>query len=177
MLSLLCYDTIMDFKEVYNDGTIKVSRSEHGWGVWARPAVTTILVREGKLILIEDKKTENDRWLWNCPGGMIETGETSEQAAARESEEEVGLIPNKLEQFTTIKTDFPDTFVDYYIGSDLKPGVKADWVEEPIGRIKEHTWRELYNFAIDYQLRDPRFVVAILLLSKQTELLKSYGLL
>ena len=170
----------MEFKEVYNDGTIKVTRSDHGWGVWARPATTTLLVRDGKIILIEDKKTENDHWLWNCPGGMIDEGETSEQGAARECEEEVGLIPTKLEKFATIKTDFPDTYVDYYIGSELHQGERAPWVKaklEDIGNTKEHTWEELYAFAINYQLRDPRFVVAILLLAKQDELLRFYSLI
>lgn len=170
-----------EFKEVYNDGTIRVARSEHGWNVWARPAATTLLVRGGKVILIEDKKTENDHWLWNCPGGMIEEGETSEQGAARECEEETGLIPTKLQKFTTIKTDFPDTYVDYYIGYDLKQGQLAPWVKEGIteniGQVKEHTWAELYQFAINYQLRDPRLVVAILLLSKNTDLLKQHGLI
>lgn len=166
----------MDFKEVYNDGTIKVARSEHGWNVWARPAVTTVLVRNGKIILIEDKKSENDHWLWNCPGGMIEPDETSEQAAARESEEETGLIPAKLEKFTTIKTDFPNTYVDYYIGSDLQQGKKADWVEEDVGQIKEHSWEELYELTLNYQVRDPRLVVAILQLAKKPELLKAHGL-
>ena len=40
-----------------------------------------------------------------------------------------------------------------------KEGKKAPWVEarlEDIGQIKKHTWDELYNFAINYQLRDPR---------------------
>jgi 8-oxo-dGTP pyrophosphatase MutT (NUDIX family) len=170
----------MDFTEVYNDGTIKVARSDHGWNVWARPATTTLLIRNGKIILIEDTKTGNDRWLWNCPGGMIEDGETSEQGAARECEEEVGLIPTNLEKFASIKTDFPDTFVDYYIGSNLVQGKRAPWVEaklENVGNVKEYSWNELYQFAINYQLRDPRFVVAILLLSKQENLLKSHGLL
>lgn len=170
----------MDFKEVYNDGTIKVTRSEHGWGLWARPAVATLLVKDKKIVLIEDKKTEQDRWLWNCPGGMIEEGESSEQAAARECEEEVGLIPTKLEKFTTIQTDFPDTSVDYYIGSELEKGRRASWVEsklEDIGNIKEHSWDELYQFALNYELRDPRLVVAILLLSKQEKLLKFYQLI
>ena len=167
----------MDFKEVYNDGTIRVTRSEHGWGVRVRPAVATLLVRNRKIILIEDKKSEKDHWLWNCPGGMIEEVETSEQAAARECEEEVGLIPTKLEKFTTIKTDFPDTYVDYYIGTKLEQGKKANWIEEDIGEIKEHTWDELYQFAVNYQLRDPRLIVAILLLAKQTELLQSHGLI
>lgn len=169
-----------NFKEVYSDGTIKVERSEHGWHVWARPAVTTLLIRDGKIILIEDKKTDNDHWLWNCPGGMIELNETSEQAAARECEEEVGLIPTKLEKFTTITTDFPDTFVDYYLGSELKEGQRAPWIDtgsENIGQVKEHTWDELYEFAINYQLRDPRLVVAILQLAKREDLLRTYKLI
>jgi len=168
-----------EFKEVYNDGTIRLSRSEHGWGVQMPPAATTLLVKNGKIILIEDKKTEMDRWLWNCPGGMIESGETTEQAAARECEEETGIIPTKLEKFASIQTDFPDTYVDYFIGSELEAGKKAPWVEarlENIGEVKEHTWAELYDFAINYQLRDPRLVVAVLLLSKKPELLKSYSL-
>jgi mutator protein MutT len=169
-----------EFKEVYNDGTIRLTRSEHGWGMKMPPATTTLLVRNGKVILIEDKKTENDRWLWNCPGGMIEPDETTEQAAARECEEEVGIIPSKLEKFASIDTDFPNTYVDYFIGSELKKGKRAPWVEaklENIGQVKEHTWDELYKFAINYHLRDPRFVVAILLLAKKTDLLKAHGLI
>lgn len=169
-----------DFKEVYNDGTIQVERSEHGWHVWARPAVTTLLVRDGKIVLIEDKKTGHDRWLWNCPGGMIEPGETSEQAAARECEEETSLVPTKLHKFFTVTTDFPDTYVDYYLGSELQQGTPAPWVgtaDEMIGRVQGHTWQELYDFAINYQLRDVRLVVAILQLAKQEDLLKQYGLL
>lgn len=169
-----------EFKEVYNDGTIRLTRSEHGWGMQMPPAATTLLVRNKKIILIEDKKTEKDRWIWNCPGGMIEPGETTEQAAARECEEETGIVPGKLEKFASIETDFPCTYVDYFIGSDLKQGKLAPWVEaklENIGQVKEHTWNELNEFAVNYQLRDPRLVVAILLLAKQTELLKSHGLI
>ncbi|MEI7522640.1 MAG: NUDIX domain-containing protein [Candidatus Saccharibacteria bacterium] len=169
-----------EYKEVYNDGTIRLTRSKHGWGMQMPPAATTILVRNGKVILIEDKKTEKDRWLWNCPGGMIEGNETTAQAAARECEEETGIIPTKLEKFASIETDFPSTHVDYFIGSGLEQGERAPWVEaklENIGQVKEHTWDELYDFAVNYQLRDPRFVVAVLLLAKQTELLKSHGLI
>lgn len=168
-----------EFKEVYNDGTMRLTRSEHGWGFQMPPAATTLLVRNGKIILIQDKKTENDRWLWNCPGGMIEPGETTDQAAARECEEEVGIIPTKLDKFASIETDFPQTYVDYFISSELKEGKRAPWVEagrEDIGEVKEHTWAELHEFAINYQLRDPRFVVAILQLAKQEDLLRAHKL-
>lgn len=42
-----------------------------------------------------------DRDLWNFPGGMTELGETEEQAAIREVEEETGLIPKNLIQCGT----------------------------------------------------------------------------
>lgn len=171
----------MDFKEVYNDGTIKVSRSEHGWNVWARPAVATLMVEDGKIVLIEDKKTENDRWLWNVPGGMIEPGESSEDAARRECEEETSIIPEKIELFTSIDTDFPETRVDFYIGSNFKQGNFAPWIAnnsgtENIGEIKKHSWSELYDFAINYKLRDPRLVIAILLLAQRKDILEKYNL-
>jgi mutator protein MutT len=169
-----------EFKEVYNDGTLRLTRSEHGWGLEMPPAATTLLVRNGKIILIEDKKTDKDRWLWNCPGGMIEPGETTKQAAARECEEEIGIIPTQLEKFASIETDFPSTYVDYFIGSELTEGKRAPWVEakiENIGIAKEHNWDELYRLAVNYQLRDPRLVVAILLLSHQENTLQKYKLI
>lgn len=144
----------MDYKQVYDDGTIKLSRSEHGWHLWARPAVTTLLVKDGKIIVIHEKKNSTGRWVWNCPGGMIEEGETSGQAASRESEEEVGLIPQKLEKFTTVQTDFPDAFVDFYLGSDLREGQKANWVKKRLEKSKNIAgrrcikWRSILNLMI-----------------------------
>lgn len=43
-------------KEVYNDGTVRVTKAEHSWGVKIPPAATTLMVRNNKIILIEDKK-------------------------------------------------------------------------------------------------------------------------
>jgi len=166
----------VDYKQVYDDGTIKLSRSDHGWHLWARPAVTTLLVKDKKIIVFHEKKDSTGRWVLNCPGGMIESGENSEQAAIRECEEEIGVIPQKLEKFATVQTDFPDTFVDFYIGSELKPGHKANWVTEEIGKVEEISWDKLYQKALDSEFHDPRLIVAILQLSKQTKLLKAHGL-
>lgn len=170
----------MDYKQVYDDGTIKLSRSEHGWHLIARPAVTTLMVtNEHKIIVIREKKDSTQRWVINCPGGMIEPGENSEQAAARECEEELGLIPTHLEKFATIQTDFPDTYNDYYLGRDLKQGHRASWVNqghEQIDSPNEYTWEEIHEMAINTEFSDPRLVVAILQLAKQEELLSSFGL-
>lgn len=166
----------MAYKQVYDDGTIKIERSEHGWHLLTRPAVTTLIVRNGKIIVIYEKKNSTGRWVWNCPGGMIEKGESSKQAAARECEEEIGVIPQRLEKFATIQTDFPDTHIDYYLGSELKQGQKANWVEEKIGKVQERPWGEIYQMALNCEFNDPRLGAAILQLGKQLEILKDFGL-
>jgi mutator protein MutT len=167
----------MDYEQTYDDGTIKISRSKHGWHLWARPAVTTLLVKNSEIIVIHEQKNSTKRWIYNCPGGMIEPGETSKQAAARECEEEVGLVPRKLEKFATIQTDFPDTFVDFYIGSDIISGTKADWVEENIDKIEWHSWPDIYQMAVNTDFGDPRLVTALLQLAKQDSLLKAHALI
>lgn len=166
----------MDYQKVYDDGTIKIERSEHGWHLWTRPAVTILLVKNNKIITIHEKKDSTGRWVFNCPGGMINESELSEDAARREAEEEIGLIPQKLEKFATIQTDFPDTYVDYYLGKDLKMGIKKSWSGEEIDEIIEYTWSEMYQMALECKFNDPRLVVAILQLSRKEDLLKSHGL-
>jgi 8-oxo-dGTP diphosphatase len=58
----------------------------------ARPwiAVGVIVMRDGKVLLVRRGK-EPGRGLWAVPGGMVDLGETSREAAAREAREETGL--------------------------------------------------------------------------------------
>ncbi|HEY3110625.1 MAG TPA: NUDIX hydrolase [Chloroflexota bacterium] len=53
-------------------------------------AVGVIVVRDGKVLLVQRGK-EPGRGFWAVPGGMVDLGETSRQAAAREAREETGL--------------------------------------------------------------------------------------
>ncbi|MGW5362683.1 NUDIX domain-containing protein [Actinopolymorpha pittospori] len=51
------------------------------------PSVTAVVVRDDTLLLIH--RVDNDRWA--LPGGAIELGESSIQAAVRETSEETGI--------------------------------------------------------------------------------------
>ncbi|NUP16499.1 MAG: NUDIX hydrolase [Streptomyces sp.] len=51
---------------------------------------TAIIVSSGRVLMIRRREREG-RLLWAFPGGGIEAGETPEQAAVRETAEEVGL--------------------------------------------------------------------------------------
>lgn len=49
-----------------------------------------VIVRDAKVLLIQRRQREGSL-LWALPSGGIETGESAEQAAVRETQEEVGL--------------------------------------------------------------------------------------
>lgn len=53
-------------------------------------AASTAVFRQGKVLLATRMDAPGDR-LWSLPGGKVEVGETLEQAALRELEEEVGI--------------------------------------------------------------------------------------
>jgi len=67
------------------------------WGAWVPTdtAVLTFIRRDGQLLLIL-KKRGLGSGKFNAPGGRLEPGETPEQAAVRETQEEVGLTPTGL---------------------------------------------------------------------------------
>lgn len=68
--------------------------------------VTGVLLREGRVYV--QKRREDDVWpgLWEFPGGVIESGESEEQALAREFFEEVELRIRPIEKITKIRYSY-----------------------------------------------------------------------
>jgi len=62
------------------------------------PTVDIIIEVPRGIVLI---KRKNPPWGWAIPGGFIEYGESAEQAAQREAQEETGLTIHHLMQFHT----------------------------------------------------------------------------
>jgi len=50
-----------------------------------------ILIRKSEVYLMIKRAAEPDKGLWSVPGGMVEVGETTKEAAIREAKEETGL--------------------------------------------------------------------------------------
>ena len=55
------------------------------------PGVSAVVLRGGSVLLVK-RRDEPSRGLWSPPGGALEVGETVEQAAARETLEETGVV-------------------------------------------------------------------------------------
>jgi ADP-ribose pyrophosphatase len=49
------------------------------------------------VILIRQYRYALDRWIWELPAGSLDPGEEPAPAAARECEEEIGLVPGRVE--------------------------------------------------------------------------------
>ena len=61
------------------------------------PSAVIVPVPEpGKVILIRQYRYAINRWMWECPAGSVDEGETPEQAARRECHEEIGQVPDTI---------------------------------------------------------------------------------
>lgn len=76
-----------------------------------RKAVRTFLVNDGKVVVIK-YNLDNNKGYFDIPGGKIEDGESSFDAAIREMKEETGLTVNSLEFIGKCFIEYPDKIFD-----------------------------------------------------------------
>ncbi len=63
------------------------------------PSVVLLpITGEGHVVLIRQYRPSVEQELWEIPAGGVNEGETAEEAAVRECEEEIGLVPGVVER-------------------------------------------------------------------------------
>jgi ADP-ribose pyrophosphatase len=88
------------------------------------PSVVIIPMRDdGQVILIRQYRASVDKELWEVPAGRVDTGESPEEAAVRECEEEIGLVPRRLQRIRGLfpAPGFCDEELIFFRVSDLVP--------------------------------------------------------
>ena len=53
---------------------------------------------EGRLVLVKQYRAPLDRDTWEFPAGSLDAGESAEDAARRECEEEIARVPGRIER-------------------------------------------------------------------------------
>lgn len=102
---------------------------------------------DGRIVLIRQYRYALDRWIWELPAGSLDPGEDAAAAAARECEEEIGLIPGRVEfvgaWYPT--PGFCTEVMNYYRVSDLR----ARGAGEPPAHKDEDEDIRVHVFALD----------------------------
>lgn len=94
---------------------------------------TLVFFRDGKKILLSEKKRSIGSGLLNGFGGKVEVNETVLEAAIREAEEEVGLKPVQMQKKAVIsfKRDIP-ILMHVFVATDWTGEIKeSDEMQNP----------------------------------------------
>jgi ADP-ribose pyrophosphatase len=63
------------------------------------PAIVLLPIdRDGRVVLVRQFRATIAREMWELPAGSVNPGESAEAAAARECEEEIALVPARVER-------------------------------------------------------------------------------
>ena len=151
----------LDVDEVEEPGGVRARREV----VRHRGSVALLPVHDdGRVALIRQYRYAVDQELWELPAGRIDAGETPEQAARRELEEETGLRPERLERvsFFYATPGFCDEALHLFRATGLVAGEARPEADERI---------DLHALTLDQaraliergEVRDAKTLVALLL--------------
>ena len=100
--------------------------------------IGAVIVREGKIALIK-RGNEPSKGKWTIPGGLVELGESLEQAVIRETKEETGLdvenpclidVVSNVDLDEKGKVKYHYVIIDYYVHTKSgKAQASSDAVE------------------------------------------------
>jgi ADP-ribose pyrophosphatase len=76
-----------------------------------------------RIILIRQYRYSIDRWIWELPAGSLAPGEDPARGAARECEEEIGLVPGSVRRMRSFypTPGFCDEEMIFFRCTDLQP--------------------------------------------------------
>jgi ADP-ribose pyrophosphatase len=151
----------LDVDEVEEPGGIRGRREV----VRQRGSVAALPVHDdGRIVLVRQYRYAVDRHVWELPAGRIDPGETPEEGARRELEEEVGLRPRSLEPFLVFWTTpgFCDEVMHLYRATRLESVPPRPEADESI-ETGTFTLAEAQEMIRRGEVREGKTLVALLL--------------
>jgi ADP-ribose diphosphatase len=129
------------------------------------------IASDGRVLLVRQYRHAVGRFLWELPAGSLETGEDVAAAAARECQEELGLIADHLERLHTFfpTPGFCTEAMTYFKAT----GLRTPGAGDPVAHQDEDESIEVGSFStaevrqmIDAgEIADLKTVAAVFLLS------------
>jgi ADP-ribose pyrophosphatase len=90
-----------------------------------RHAASVVLIPirdDGRVVIVKQYRAPIDRETWEFPAGRLNEGESADEAARRECEEEIGFVPHRLERLRELypAPGFCDEALIFFRASDLR---------------------------------------------------------
>jgi len=130
-----------------------------------RGSVAALAVRDdGRVVLVRQYRYPVDQRVWELPAGRLDRGESAEEGARRELEEEVGLRAERFEPLCVFYTTpgFCDEVMHLFRASGLIPVPRRPEPDELI-EVGTFTLEEARTMIGRGELREGKTLVALLL--------------
>lgn len=137
---------------------------------YPKTGVAALIFNDGHLLLGQRKKVPGKN-TWQCPGGLLELGESVFECARRETMEETGLVIRNLTYGPYTNNRFPseaDHSVTLY--------VRADYLSGEISHTEQNLGDNWQWFDINH-LPSPLFLPLQLLIDRHKDWLRSAGVI
>jgi len=129
------------------------------------PSAVIVPVPEpGHVFLIRQYRYAINRWLWECPAGSVDEGETPEQAAKRECHEEIGQVPDTVVRLGAMfpTPGYCDEEMFFFRVSGLSvPEHEAEQDEDEDIEVRVFTLKEAREMVRRGEITDMKTVIAL----------------
>ena len=149
----------LDVDEVLEPGDVRATREV----VRHRGSVAALPVHEdGRVVLVRQYRYAVDALVWELPAGRLDPGESVEDAARREMEEEVGLRPRRLEALATFYTTpgFCDEVMEIWLAEDIQEGEARHDEDEHIELVRV-PFSQAVEWMVTGEIRDAKTMAGL----------------
>jgi ADP-ribose diphosphatase len=151
----------LDLDEVEEPGGLHTRREV----VRHSGSVAVLAVQDdGKIVLVRQYRYPVDAFVWELPAGRLDDGESPEQAAQRELQEEIGFKAGQLQKMAFFHTTpgFCDESMHVFRATSLVAS-KAKGDEDERIEVQAFTLADLEAMIDRGEIREGKTLVAILL--------------
>jgi ADP-ribose pyrophosphatase len=122
------------------------------------------LTDAGNVLLVRQYRHAAGGYILEVPAGKLDPGEDPQRCAARELQEETGVIAGALQALGSILTTpgFTDEVIHLYLATKLRPGTQALEHDEDLS-VEEIPFDEAIRQCIAGTIRDAKTMCALML--------------
>ncbi|MDH3223852.1 MAG: NUDIX hydrolase [Gemmatimonadota bacterium] len=116
-----------------------------------------------EVLLVRQYRYAAGGYIYEVPAGLPQEGETWAECAARELEEEAGVVAGRLDYLTRLHTTpgFTNEVIHLYVAFDLKPG-RIAWDDDEFLAVETFRLSEVLGMAASGRITDGKTLVTIL---------------